>query len=90
MQDMAVAVRVSGRVQGVMFRVWTREQAQALGLSGWVRNAPDGSVSALLAGPETQLREMLVRLGRGPALARVHDVAVTPAEKPEQDGFHIL
>jgi acylphosphatase len=50
----AVLVWVRGRVQGVSFRVWTREEAERLSLSGWVRNEPDGSVKALIAGPESR------------------------------------
>ena len=43
-------VRVYGRVQGVFFRAWPREQARALGIDGWIRNAPDGSVEAHIQG----------------------------------------
>ena len=46
----AVRVRIAGRVQGVNFRAWTRDEAERLGLDGWVRNEADGSVTALLAG----------------------------------------
>ena len=44
--DRAVLVRITGRVQGVSFRVWTRIEAERLGLHGWVRNEADGSVSS--------------------------------------------
>jgi len=43
-------VQVTGRVQGVFFRGWTQEQAERLGVNGWVRNCPDGSVEAHLEG----------------------------------------
>ena len=66
MREMTVTVRVEGRVQGVWFRAWTKEEAEALGLSGWVRNEPDGSVAAVLSGPEARVREMLAALHRGP------------------------
>jgi acylphosphatase len=46
----AALVRISGRVQGVSFRFWTRQEAERLNLNGWVRNEPDGSVQALVAG----------------------------------------
>ena len=48
-----VLARISGRVQGVSFRVWTQFEAEKLGLSGWVRNEDDGSVTALISGPES-------------------------------------
>lgn len=89
MQDIAVTVRVTGRVQGVMFRAWTRSEAEALGLSGWVRNEADGSVLALLAGPEARVQEMIAGLHRGPPAARVRAVDVTPAEAPAETGFAI-
>jgi acylphosphatase len=73
-----VHVTVTGKVQGVGFRAWVQERARGLGLSGWVRNAPDGSVESVLAGPEDMVEEMLTRLKSGPPAARVD--AVTPRD----------
>jgi acylphosphatase len=88
--DTAVRVRVSGRVQGVSFRAWTKGRAQALGLSGWVRNEIDGSVTALIAGTEAQVAEMLRALEAGPMHARVTDVRVDPADPADAPpGFRI-
>jgi len=64
---------VSGQVQGVFFRAWTREQAEALGVSGWVRNRPDGSVEAVIEGDNAQLEAMEARLRDGPERARVDE-----------------
>ncbi len=50
--DEALLVSIRGRVQGVGFRYLTVRHAEALGLNGWVKNEPDGSVTALVAGPE--------------------------------------
>jgi acylphosphatase len=80
MNQKAALVRIAGRVQGVGFRAWTRDQAQSLGLAGWVRNEPDGSVSALIAGPADGVNEMIARLERGPAGARVDAVRVSEAK----------
>ena len=74
MADIAVTVRVSGRVQGVWFRGWTQERAAALGLRGWVRNRADGAVEGLIAGPEPQVMQMIEALRQGPPAARVQDV----------------
>lgn len=72
----AVSVRVTGRVQGVAYRAWARDEAVSLGLSGWVRNEDDGSVSALIVGPGDAVEEMVARMRRGPPAALVSDVAV--------------
>lgn len=70
----AVRTVVSGRVQGVGFRYWTRRKAEALGLTGWVRNRHDGTVEALFTGPEAAVAEMLTAIRRGPRLADVTGV----------------
>lgn len=85
-----VEVRITGRVQGVCFRIWTQEEAERQGVSGWVRNEPDGSVRALFVGPRDRVTAMLDRCREGPAAARVSDVeseAVTPP--PEVSGFQV-
>ena len=81
---MAIArrVRVSGRVQGVFFRAWTREQAQRLGVAGWVRNCADGSVEALVEGKESAIEEMIAAMRLGPPAASVRALdceAVAPS-----------
>lgn len=78
---------ISGRVQGVGYRDWLVREAQRLGLRGWVRNRPDRSVQALVAGDAAQVRAMIAACQRGPLLARVTAVAETPAEVPEEAGF---
>jgi acylphosphatase len=86
----AVHVRVRGRVQGVWYRGWTKAEAEARGLSGWVRNEPDGSVAALIAGPEEAVGEMVAALHGGPPRARVDAVEVEPAKAPETAGFNVM
>lgn len=90
MSESAVRVRIEGRVQGVWFRGWTRDQATALGLDGWVRNLADGTVEALFAGPSDAVGAMVEACWVGPPAARVTDVAASPAETPEEPGFHQL
>lgn len=87
----AVEARITGRVQGVGFRAWAAREASALGLAGWVRNEPDGSVSALLAGDTAAVDAMLVILRHGPPAALVGDLRTRPAEAAAlPDEFRIL
>jgi len=65
---------VSGRVQGVWFRASTREEALRLGLSGWVRNLPDGRVEWLAEGERAALEQLLAWSAQGPPHARVDSV----------------
>ena len=67
-------LKIHGRVQGVFFRQSTREKARELGLSGWVKNMPDGTVEALAAGPENVVNELIAWCEQGPAYARVEKV----------------
>jgi acylphosphatase len=65
---------VRGRVQGVYFRASTQREARRLGLSGWVRNRPDGSVEILAEGEEVSIRELYGWSQKGPSAARVERV----------------
>jgi acylphosphatase len=75
-------VRIRGRVQGVFFRVETRDRARSLGLEGWVSNEPDGSVEAVFEGAPDRIDSMLEWCRRGPRGAEVRDVEVA-WEQPE-------
>lgn len=75
-------VVIEGRVQGVGFRFSAAEVAQRLGLRGWVRNVPDGSVEAEFEGPHDQLTQMLTWCRRGPAMADVAQVFETWHDTP--------
>lgn len=90
MREIAVSVRVTGRVQGVAYRAWCRGAALQRGLRGWVRNRGDGSVEALIAGPEDRVQDMLTAMGDGPGAARVTDVWSEPADpRTVPEGFEI-
>jgi len=67
---------VSGHVQGVSFRYYTEQRARALGLDGWVRNLPDGSVEIVAEGETSQLIELARWARKGPPAARVADARV--------------
>ncbi|MEM6973833.1 MAG: acylphosphatase [Pseudomonadota bacterium] len=78
-----VRAQISGRVQGVGYRAWTHGMAGRLGLSGWVRNEADGTVTAVFSGPAESVDTMLAACRDGPALARVDNIALdTPEEAP--------
>lgn len=83
------SVRVEGRVQGVFFRAEARDRARSLGLSGWVRNAHDGSVEAAFEGPVERVRSMVDWCRRGPAHAAVEDVTVEWEEPQGERDFQI-
>jgi acylphosphatase len=85
------AFRVAGRVQGVGFREWTRRTAERLGLTGSVRNLPDGGVEIHAAGSEESLRLLEEALPKGPLAARVDRVEpVTPDRGMPSSGFRVL
>lgn len=75
-----VSVIISGRVQGVFFRATAREKAVGLGLTGWVRNRPDGSVELLAEGTDAAVAALLQWCQSGPPRARVDECRVKQAE----------
>ncbi len=87
MTETAVHVIVKGRVQGVWFRAWTRQEATKLGLRGWVRNRRDGTVEAVVCGEESEVDEMVRLLHQGSPASRVDHVEVSPADLPEEPEF---
>jgi acylphosphatase len=89
MADVGRNVHVTGQVQGVFFRAWAQGEARELGVSGWIRNRPDGSVEAHLAGDEGAVTRMIERLRRGPSNARVDDVTVEETEAESLGRFEV-
>lgn len=86
----AVRVRIEGRVQGVGFRYWVAREAERLGLDGWVRNRPGGSVEAVFSGPGDAVRAMVSRCREGPPVAHVTRVEEHPEDAPVAAGFQSL
>ncbi len=80
---------ITGRVQGVWYRGSTQRKARELGISGFVRNQPDGSVYAEAEGAETQLQALVDWCWQGPELARVENVGVEEGELKGFQGFEI-
>ncbi|MEM2253888.1 MAG: acylphosphatase [Desulfurococcaceae archaeon] len=69
-------IKVYGIVQGVFFRSSMKRVADKLGVKGWVRNLPDGSVEAVVEGPRDRVEELIKWAHKGPSLARVDRVEV--------------
>ena len=80
---------ISGRVQGVCFRMATREQAQLFGINGWVRNLADGRVEVMATGEEEVLKELQDWLHKGPSMAKVLNVRKEQVDYQWFDGFSV-
>jgi acylphosphatase len=80
-------LRITGRVQGVGYRDWMVREARRLAVTGWVRNRRDGSVEALVAGPEPAVQRLLLGCRLGPPGAWVDGIEESLAEPPEEPGF---
>lgn len=81
---------IAGRVQGVFFRLETQRAASRLGVDGWVRNLPDGTVEAFLEGERQAVEALVDWCRQGPAQARVDEVRIEPRTYEGQfKGFQI-
>jgi acylphosphatase len=78
---------IVGRVHGVGYRGWMVQQAERLGVSGWVRNRRDGSIEALVDGDTAAVEELLRLCRRGPPLAGVTQITEELAEPCIEPGF---
>ena len=78
---------ITGKVQNVFYRDWMVEQAESLGLDGWVRNRADGSVEAVVQGAPEMVETMIARAREGSPPSRVADVVVGEALPETLSGF---
>jgi len=86
----AYTVKISGKVQGVFYRDFTRKNANILELTGWVRNDKEGTVTAYIQGEEDKIDEFLAFLWHGPEASKVKDIQKEPSEEdPEITKFDI-
>jgi acylphosphatase len=81
---------ICGRVQGVGFRAYVHGHAQSLGLNGFVRNRKDGTVEALVSGPENKIEALVAACHEGPPASRVSNVEVSEAQETAEKGFKHL
>ncbi|AAZ96812.1 putative acylphosphatase [Thiobacillus denitrificans ATCC 25259] len=79
-------LQIEGRVQGVWFRESMRREAERLGVDGWVRNRPDGSVEAVVQGTDEAVAALVAWAKMGPPLAHVERVDLSETEG-EYSGF---
>ena len=84
-----VHVFVAGRVQGVFFRASCAREARAIGVAGWVRNAPDGRVEAVFEGSDAAVEAMIGWCRTGPVHARVDAVEIEEEVPAGDAGFHV-
>jgi acylphosphatase len=85
----AVDVTVTGLVQGVFFRAEAQQEASRLGVAGWARNEPDGTVSAHFEGEPGAVDAMVAWCSEGPSRARVDGVDVHDAEATGARDFEV-
>jgi acylphosphatase len=85
----SVDVRVTGRVQGVSFRYYAEREATRLGVTGWVRNEPDGSVAAHVEGDPGAVDAFVRWCHDGPSMAYVEHVDVRPADDQGTRSFRV-
>ena len=85
----AVHLIIKGRVQGVFFRASAKDKADDLGISGWVKNTPEGDVEVLANGDQMAIDLFIEWCRKGPSKARVIDVIVTEASEEDFNGFRI-
>jgi len=81
-EKICVRAVISGRVQGVFFRMETKKAAQRIGVFGWVKNNRDGTVEALFEGDKDRVDSMLEWCRKGPPLSVVKDVSISREEAP--------
>jgi acylphosphatase len=84
-----VTLRISGKVQGVFFRACTKSKADELGVSGFVRNEPDGSVCVEAEGTEEQIESLIKWCHEGPPHAQVTEVKVNSGQIQHFKKFEI-
>ncbi|MEO0096585.1 MAG: acylphosphatase [candidate division WOR-3 bacterium] len=86
-----VHIFVSGKVQGVFYRDFTRRQAKRLNITGWVRNLLNGKVEVVAEGEEEDIKKFIEELKKGPPAARVENLGIKEEEPASEfDDFEII
>lgn len=87
---MTVHLLIKGKVQGVFFRAATKDVAEQLKVTGWVRNTDDGDVEAMATGEEDRIKEFILWCHKGPRRAAVSEVVVSEKESEYFEDFRIV
>ena len=82
-------LKILGKVQGVFYRASAKKKAEELEISGWIKNASDGSVEAMITGSDQQISNYIQWCKSGPDKANVEDVQVTDQELEQFHSFKI-
>ncbi|RAK11157.1 acylphosphatase [Halanaerobium saccharolyticum] len=82
-------IYISGRVQGVGFRAFIREQAAVLDIKGWAKNLTDGRVEVVIQGQKNNIKQMILKLKEGPSFARVDDFEINDEKVDNYKDFEI-
>jgi acylphosphatase len=89
-EKLAIHCVVSGLVQGVWFRASTQEAAKKLGLLGWVRNLPEGTVEVIACGDKEKVLQLHAWIQKGPPRAKVDNVTYEEITWQEFESFEVL
>ncbi len=82
---------IEGKVQGVFYRVWSKNVAKDLNIKGWIKNLDDGRVEAMLEGRREDVEELIERMKHGPDMAKVDKINTKILESSEDfEGFAIM
>ncbi len=90
MSTLVLRLTITGRVQGVGYRVWLRDRADDADIAGWVHNNHHGAVEALLAGPADAVHSLVELCRKGPRGAQVSGIESVVSSEPVPTGFRIL
>ena len=87
---MTLHLLISGKVQGVFYRAEAKDEANKLGITGWVENSPDDKVEAVITGGKENLMQFIEWCKQGPRRARVADVVVEEVDEQQFEGFEVI
>ena len=85
-----IHIKIYGRVQAVWFRKWAQSKANELGISGWAKNEPNGSLSLQAEGNEAGLSRFVEECQEGPEKAIITDLITNDIESVDEEGFNII
>lgn len=81
---------IKGKVQGVFYRATAKEIADELGITGWVKNTPEGNVESVVCGADSKLQQFVAWCKKGPSRAKVTDVIITGMEDTAFESFTVI